>query len=81
METRLRTAALFSMIAMVSLAGVYINQSAVLPLAEAFGASASASFVGALFGWCLGGALEGAPGGTARQASVRRRYATAAPQA
>jgi hypothetical protein len=71
------------MITMASLAGAYVYRDASLPLAQAFGTSASAGFLGAVFGWCLVSAIQSAPGRTVQQTWVakRRRYATAAPQA
>jgi hypothetical protein len=83
MKTRVRTPALCSMITMASLAGAYVYQDAARPLAEAFGVSASAGLVGALFGWCLVSAVQWAPHRSAQQAPLlkRRRYAAAAPQA
>jgi hypothetical protein len=82
-ETRLRTAALCSMITMASLAGAYVYQDAVLPLARAFGTGVTAGLVGAFFGWCLVSALQWTPGRTVQRSSLpkRRRFATAAPQA
>jgi membrane glycosyltransferase len=76
-------AALCSMSTMALLAGAYVYREAVLPLAQALGTSASAGFVGALFGWCLVSAIPWAPGRTAQHTPVtkRRRYAAAAPQA
>jgi hypothetical protein len=71
------------MITMASLAGPYVYQDAARPLAEAFGISASAGFVGALFGWCLASAVQWAPDRTVQQRPPpkRRPYAIAAPQA
>ena len=60
------------MITMASLAGAYVYQDAARPLAEAFGTSASAGFVGALFGWCLASALQWAPDRTVQQEAATK---------
>lgn len=83
MEIRTQTVALCSMAAIASLAGAYVYEDAVLPLAEAFRVSGTAGLLGAMFGWSLAGVLRSAPAGTAQQRSMPKpqRPATAAPQA
>jgi hypothetical protein len=52
-ETKLHAAALCSMVTMVLLAGAYVYQNASLGLGQAFGFTATAGIIGALFGWCF----------------------------
>jgi hypothetical protein len=52
-ETRLRAAAVCSIITMVLLAGACLYQNASLPLAQALAITASAGLIGALLGWCF----------------------------
>ena len=42
---------------MALVAGAYVYEDAVLPVADVFGVSAGAGFAGAVFGWSLIGAL------------------------
>jgi hypothetical protein len=79
-EIRTQIAALCSMIAIAALAGAYVYQDAVLPVAEAFSVSAAAGLFGAVLGWVLTGVLRWAPAGTAQHTSMPKpsRAATAA---
>ena len=81
MEIRVRTAALCSMVAMASLAGAYVYQDAVLPVADAFGVSAGAGLAGAVFAWSLIEALRLTRGETTQRIRVPkpRQHATAVP--
>jgi hypothetical protein len=71
-EIRVRTVALCSMGAMAFLAGAYVYQDVVLPVADAFGVSAGAGLAGAVFGWSLIGELGSARRGTAQRMPVPR---------
>jgi hypothetical protein len=66
-DSRLRAAALCSIITMVSLAGAYVYQNASLQLPLALGLTATVGIVGALFGWRLAEALRWASGRIAQQ--------------